>query len=330
MLRLKTYIEEKFKTLTAGELLKPGREGRAKTIVKKIESGSPFLLSDETKTVIIDRSKFDFSAFENAINMADNATLNKFEFIGIDGNLYRLKDFAKSPEFGGKGSGSGTRAEDAALADLKEKLQKILESKSVPFIYVTIGKKTEKVMSLESTKGTPKSDFHMLDPERNQVFWISHKKGKKANDFQQYGGMSEINTEFEVKKFAEDVRSTLEDPTTFPMKTAYYRPVTSKPVIMKTLFGKDYKPSKADSIQNIDVLFQGTMNFVPSGNKDGVPSYKMSSNHTVLHSEIPTGDYAPYYYVRPEQAKNQFRIKKARFFIVSKLTATKNRNAKPI
>lgn len=329
MLRFATYLEEKYKTLTAGELLKPGREGRAVIVVKKIEDGSPFLLSNE-KTAIIDRTKFDSKAFEKAIEDADNGTLNKFEFIGTDGTSYKLKDFAKSPEFGGKGSGSGTRAEDAALSDLQGKLQKILETEAVPFIYVKIGKKTEKVASIESTPGTPKSDFHMMDESGNQVFWISHKKGSKANHFQQYGGMVEIQNEAEVKKFAADVQAVLEDPKKFPMKTAYYRPVTAPMVIMKTMYGKDFKRGKADSIQNIDVLFQGPMSFIHTGVQNGVPVYKVTSNHTVLHGETPKGDYEAYYYVRPEQAKNQFGIKGARFFIVSKLTATKNGNASVI
>jgi hypothetical protein len=329
MYTFKGYISEMYKSLSASELLKPGREGRGENLIRKIQDSDPFLLH-AGGTVVIKKNDQQLADIKKALDTADNKTLNNMVFIGADNKEYKLKDFAKSPEFGGKGKGSGTRAEDASLTDLKNKLQDILEKETVPFIYVQIGRKTEKVSAVESTPGTPKSDFHMMDEEGNEVFWISHKQGRTAKDFQQYGGMVEIQREKEVQDFVKAVQAQLEDPKKFPMKTAYYRPVKSSNVEMMTMFGKDFKRGKADSRQNIDVLFQGPMNFKRKGMKDGIPVYTMTSNHTVIHGEKATGDYAPYYYVRPEQAKNQFGIKGARFFIVSKLTATKNRNASEV
>ena len=335
MLRFRQFILEKsmYKTLTAGELLKPGREGRGLTIIRKIEDNEEFLLANGKDTVRLKKDAETVKKFKAALEAGDNLTMNKMEFMGQDGKTYKLNSFAKSPEFGGKGKGSGTRAEDEALTAFKKELFNTLQKENVPFIYLKIGKRTEKVSEIYSTPGTPKSDFHLTDPSGKEVFWISHKKGRKANDFQQYGGMVEIQNETEVKQFVKDLKATLQkehgDPNKFPMKTGYYRPVKSKSVMMKTLFGKDYRSGKAGSRQNIDVLYQGPMTLKKIKSGD-TPTYEIRSNHTMFHSQVPRGDYQAYYYVRPEQAKNQFGVKGGRFFIVSKMTTTKNRNAKQI
>lgn len=329
MLTFKGFISEMYVKLSGEQLLKPGREGRAENIVRKINDGDPFLTM-KGDTVIL-RKDNSLETYRTAVRDGNKKAMNAIEFTGVNGKKYQLADLAKSPEFGGKGKGSGTRAEDEALADLKKKLQAVFDKETVPFILVKIGKRTERVAAIESTPGVPKSDFHMLDPEGKEVFWISHKKGNKANDFQQYGGMPELkNTKSkDMFKFVDDVVKELNGAKRFPMKTAYARKVTDPKIIRMTMYGKGFK-SKPDGRQNIDVLYQGPMNLKRSGIKDGIPIYTISSNHTQYHNELPKGDYECYYYVRPEQAKNQFGIPGARFFIVAKGTAIKNRNTKVI
>lgn len=334
MLSFKRFLMERYVQLSADQLLKPGREGRATTLIQKIQDGDPFLLfKDNSKTVTLKKGE-ELDAYKKALDAGDKKTMNVIRFKASDGAEYTIKDLAKTPEFGGKGSGSGTRGEDAALSDLKKKFMAVLDKENVPFLYIKIGKKVEKVGGLESTPGVPKSDFHMVDPEGNEVFWISHKLGSKANDFQQYGGMPELKftNSKDMLKFVDDVKQEIKKLTggeALPPKTAFARKVTDKKIIMMTLFGKEYKNSP-DSRQNIDVLYQGPMNLKRLGERKGIPIYTITSNHTELHGTMPRGEYEPYYYVRPEQAKNQFGIRAARFFIVAKLTATKNRNTKVI
>lgn len=327
-------FEMAYKKLTAGELLKPGREGRGETIITKIQDGDPFLLMTG-KTVKFKKDEEVLKAVRKALEDRDNSVLNNMEFAGEDGKFYKLNQIAKSPEFGGKGAGSGTRAEDAALSAFKKELQGVFDKETVPYIYLQIGKRTEKVASIESTPGTPKSDFHMMDEAGNEVFWISHKKGSRANDFQQYGGMPELKNEKsrDMMAFVDAVNKELEllgSTGKFPMKTAFARPVKDKNIQLKTLYGKEFKAGSASSRQNIDVLYQGPMKLKKTGTKNDIPVYTIVSNHTELHGTVPRGDYEPWYYVRPEQAKKQFGIPGARFFIVAKATATKNRNTKII
>lgn len=316
-----------YKKLTPSELLKPGREGRGETLVTKLENGDDFVLFDGS-ILKFKKDKDVIGAIRLGLKNSSNELLQAVRLKSTTGKDYKISDLAKTPEFGGKGAGSGTRAEDAALTDIIAKLQKLLEKEQKPYIPVDINGKTVKCAGFESTFGTPKSDFHILDTEGNMVAWISHKKGTRAKDFQQYGGMVELAGNAELQKFVDDVKEQLKEQDSagvLPMKTAFARKVDDKSVKMKTLFGKDYKSSGPDSVQNIDVLYQGVLDFKKVGKK-----YVITSSHTVFHGEEPTGDYAPYYYVRPEQAKTQFGIRGGRFFIVSKQTALGNKNTKEI
>jgi hypothetical protein len=316
-----------YKKLTPSELLKPGREGRGETLVTKLENGDDFVLFDGS-ILKFKKDKDVIGAIRLGLKNSSNELLQAVRMKSTTGKEYKISDLAKTPEFGGKGAGSGTRAEDAALTDIIAKLQKLLEKEKKPYIPVDINGKTVKCAGFESTFGTPKSDFHILDTEGNMVAWISHKKGTRAKDFQQYGGMVELSGNKELEKFVDDVKAKLKEEGSagaLPMKTAFARKVKDKTVKMKTLFGKEYKSSGPDSVQNIDVLYQGVLDFKKVGKK-----FVITSSHTVFHGEEPTGDYEPYYYVRPEQAKTQFGIKGGRFFIVSRQTALGNKNTKEI
>lgn len=327
---LKDYLEKMYKKLTAGELLKPGRETRPLVLIDKVENKKPFLLMNGAE-VVIKHDQGLLIAFKTAIEGRNTKALNSLVFTGVDGREYTLSSFAKSTDFGGKGKGSGLKVEDAALNLFRSQLIKVLQDKEVPYLWIEIGDRVEKVSDITSTPGSPKADFHMVNPSGDEVFWLSHKKGRKANDFQQYGGMTEVKDETEIIKFVKDVQARLDDPNKFPMKTAFHRSVTSKSLINKTLFGKDFAPGKATSRQNIDVLYQGNMELKATNRLiKNVPVYTITSNHTIFRGDSIIGDYVPHLYVRPEQAQNQFKIKGARFFIVSKLTAIKNVNAKEI
>lgn len=317
-----------YKKLTPSELLKPGREGRGDTLIRKLVNEDEFVLFNGN-TIKFKKDADVIAEITLGLKNKNNAALNAIKLKAkTGGKTYKISDLAKTPEFGGKGAGSGTRAEDEALTDIIAKLQAILVKEKKPYINVNINGKVVQCAGFESTFGTPKSDFHILDTKGNMVAWISHKKGTRAKDFQQYGGMVELSGADELEKFVEDVKDILKNlgsENALPMKTAFARKVKDKTVKMKTLFGKEYDKRGPDSVQNIDVLYQGVLGFKKVGKY-----YEITSSHTVFHGEEPTGDYEPYYYVRPEQAKTQFGVKGGRFFIVSKLTALSNKNTKEI
>jgi hypothetical protein len=206
------------------------------------------------------------------------------------------KDFLKSPEFGGKGAGSGTAAEDRHLTIFKKELQTILEKEKSSFIELKIGKRTVKCSDIISTpKGLsrrdPKADFIILDYEGNHVGFISHKDGTLPTHFQQYGGLSDTAFNVpEVKKFMQELTRLY--PSGLVSGVSVMRKVTSVDVIMKSIYGIDFggKPG----IQNVDEFHQGTMKLTKTGKQ-----YTITSSHKGINGDkIDTRGYEPIFYAR--------------------------------
>ena len=82
-----------------------------------------------------------------------------------------------------------------------------------------------------STPGTPKSDFHLVDINGNEIVWISHKDGKTAKDFQQWGGISQakepsVYSNEEVQTFVKDLKTAY--PNGLPRETTLFRKIKNK------------------------------------------------------------------------------------------------------
>jgi len=208
------------------------------------------------------------------------------------------KEFFKTPEFGGKGAGSGTAAEDKYLKLFKAELTATLKKEKAPYIKIRIAKnrliKVSEVISTPKglSKRDPKADFILLDPEGKYVGFISHKAGSKATDFQQYGGLSdtEFSSNLEVKKFVSDLAKIY--PKGLVSGMSVKRNIKNKDVIFKSIYGVDY--GKKPGIQNVDEFHQGEMKLIKSG-----ATYSIKSVHKGVNGEIINiVGYKPIYYAR--------------------------------
>jgi hypothetical protein len=301
----------KYKALTANDFLKPGRGNRAIKFVKMIEDGEPFLLMTGKEVVLTDRPAANL--FAAAIKERDNRTVNKMEFTGKDRRKYKIKEFAKTGDFGGMGKGSGTAREDEALTSIRDQILKACAAEEERQIPIKIGNRIGYVCDAKTTFGTPKSDFELVDEHGKTSFWISHKAGTRAKDFQQYGGLKELdplgNRYRELQAFIKAVHDRVIGGK-LSEGEKYFRLLKDRTMILYSLFGKDYRSGPATGVNNIDVLFQGDLNLVKQGRH-----YIIKSSHTTLRGEIPIGDYAPVLFVRRDQRRTQYGIGESRFMI---------------
>ena len=273
--------------LSASELMKPGREYRAGLIVRKMTDGEPFELSNGDRVKFVMNKKIVTMLSKDVKTAAD---LNNLRFLGQNGNEYKLSDIKKNADFGGKGDRSSVAKEDAALESLNNQLnqaKKELKSSTVPII---IRNKVYRVASAESTPGTPKSDFHLLDIDGNEIVWISHKDGSGPRDFQQWGGISErseptIFRHAETQKFVNDLKKKF--PNGLPPATTLYRNIKDNKLKMFSVYGNAYGGSM--NRQNVTILLQGPIKLVKSGN-----SYKLDANHVHFNGDsVDDGGFEP-------------------------------------
>ena len=185
------------------------------------------------------------------------------------------------------GKSAGLDVEAKAINDLQSAITAAQVASGGP-ITVRVGKRTIKdVVGVEKTNGTPKSDFHLVNSSGKAVCFISHKKGSKPNDFQQWGGMTEkeIASHKEVIAFAAEAKAKFGDK--MPPGTSVYKKITDKKLKGMSVFGVNY--GGQPGINNVDVLLQGD-----PGVKEVSPSqFVLTANHVHYNGDIPDGGFEP-------------------------------------
>jgi hypothetical protein len=269
--------------LSGQELLKPGREYRSSVVVRKLAEGSDFEMTGNKKVKLVPDPKV-IKVLNKSTKTATE--LNALVFTDASGKSYKLSDMVKTSEFGGKGERGSVAKEDAALSDLNKQIEKAKAEIGYATIPIKIGRKTYQIDRAESTPGTPKSDFHLLDASGKEVVWISHKDGRSARDFQQWGGISQksepgIYAHKETQKFISDLKKKY--PNGLPPATSLYRKINDDKVKMFSVYGNQYGSSMGR--QNVTILLQGPITLSKSGS-----FYKLGANQVHVNGESVDSD----------------------------------------
>lgn len=290
MIRFKTYIVEdmqQYIQLKHVDLTKRGGD-RLNVFLDKIKDGEEFLTKHGA--VILDKSTlkgqeevFKQKGFSGTFSAKLGARNIKVKY---------PNDFYKTPEFGGKGAGSGTAAEDRYLTQFRKEIEKTMERDQSGIIKIKIGTRIVNVSGIASTPGTPKSDFHLIDDKGNEVAWLSHKAGSRPKDFQQYGGLS--HRTFSRNKDVGDFMGDLGDkyPEGLTSGKSAARLVKDKKVTQQSVWGVDYggRPGR----NNVDEFHQGPMHL----KKIRKDLYRITSNHYAKNGEVPKDGYTAIYFAR--------------------------------
>jgi len=273
--------------LSASELLKAGREYRSEVIIRKIKKKEPFEM-DNGRKIILKASTSSLSLLAKMTKTSQE--INSIIFLGDDGKEYKVTNIKKNADFGGKGDRSGVAKEDATLASLNKQILDAKKKEKIGTLPIRIGNKTYKATIAESTPGTPKSDFHLLDSDGNEIIWISHKDGRGPRDFQQWGGISErseptIFRHPETQKFIRDLKAMY--PRGLPPATTLYRKIKDKKLKMLSVYGNMFGGALGQ--QNVSILLQGPIKLEKVGT-----SYRMIANHVHLNGEsVDSGGFEP-------------------------------------
>lgn len=305
MLRLKRFIIREnlqFTILQHSDLtkyVKKGNSERLDTFLDKIKSKKEFLTT-KGEVVIKDKAPDREEFLKPGFKIKFNTTAGKIEYPG---------EFLKTPEFGGKGIGFGTQAEDRYLALFRKELEKVMDEEEDGALNMIVGGRKVVVSGVGQPKGTPKADFFLLDDMGEQVAWLSHKAGSKSNDFQQYGGLTVRGTKgvFEKNKQVKAFIAKLKELFPEGMKSgdSVKRDITlngdGKDLVRKSIYGIDY-PNKP-GLNNIDEFHQGEMTLSKKGKH-----WVIKSKHQAENGYIPRDDYKAIFYARYSSDMNHFGI----------------------
>lgn len=295
MLRFKQYLREKYVDLKHSDLTKRGG-ARTQVFIQKVKDSEPFMT--KKGAVVLDKKQLpDIEKGMQTRGYSDDLT-GKTTKDKKSTRVKYSKEFLKTPEFGGKGAGAGTAAEDAHLKMFIKELDKVFVKENQPIIKLKINGRTVECAGIISTpqrgRRAPKSDFSIIDSQQNEVAFISHKAGKKPSDFQQYGGLSDkaFADNKEVIKFIKDLKK--EFPEGLKSGQSAFRFVKDKKIINMSVYGLDV--GKAPGIDNVDEFHQGPMLL---RKLPGDATYEITSTHKGTSGSNVEGDgYAAIYYAR--------------------------------
>lgn len=299
---------------------KYSKKEMATIISSKDENLEPGSSSKDVRLQPLD--SFNRDSFEKILKDADLEIVRIAE-PGDEGSTssqfdtYIVKDTEGNeyPIVLGKGKGTTLKAENRVIENIKRQVEAILLDNEQDFFYIDINGTKIKVDDIETTKGTPKSDFSFTYKGKPVIF-LSHKDGKKPTDFQQYGGLTcksgkSICKHEEVEKFVSDMKEKFPDGV--KSRQTYYRKINSKELKLMSIYGADYGEQFGED--NVHAILQGKVVIENIGDD----TYKIKAHHVMYNGELPEEDsgYDPMFYLRFSSSRGgNFGLKDGRFMIV--------------
>jgi len=205
-------------------------------------------------------------------------------------------------------------AEELAIRQLNVYIMEAMVENGGSIAINCNGKIYHNIVKCESTKGTPKSDFHLVNNKGESVIWISHKKGKSSKDFQQWGGITEkeIATKFKhifdkiTKIIKADISAQKKDVDIMPNGESYFFSNIHKDLKMMSVYGVKYGAGYCE--QNVQVLLQGNISLKKSGNH-----YELHADgHVHYNGDEMRGEFEPGIAVIYKGDRSQLDLRGAR------------------
>lgn len=269
--------------------------------------------------VVLDPS--DKAQFKEAQKILNNAnSSDKFHIVSGTqlAKFASLTELIKTPEFGGRGIGGGVVAESRALKALTTDLESSIQENKGPIGISIKNDLIPDVVGLQKTPGTPKSDFHFIDSSGKPVIWISHKDGRSAKDFQQWGGISErkepnINRHRETQKFIDDLKNAYPNGVgaESSQPKSLYRKIIDDKLKMMSIYGNEYFTARYGP-QNVTILLQGP----PGLKKLSLGRYRLVANHVHVNGEsMDRTEFEPVFMAIHKGDRNDAGLKATRVVI---------------
>lgn len=264
------------------------RKDRVPKFLEKIIMQTPFTINTSAgeEEVVFDPDQYE----EIARHLEQKSTKFKLRTMEDPPRLIPYNAIKKTTEFGGEGSFSRETQEQAQIADLSEKLEKLKAGQ--PFIKLIFGKGATvkdavNAARFEKTPGRVKSDMTVVDENNMPVAYVS----LKADNFKKWGGFQHLIGSYPIIKAWVDKIKEITGGVLGP-KQSFGLHLTDDTIKNKIVFGKDF--GKDFGVSNVNCVLIGNLSIVPAGK--GV--FKLTGDTVYANGDTPTGVYEPYLAVR--------------------------------
>jgi hypothetical protein len=214
------------------------------------------------------KSGKDLNAEMEALKNGEDAT-NKFEkaicFVAFLMG-YKPEAIFWSPK-------DSLKKETIALQNIQSQFDKLKgPNESVRLVvkgemYNSSGLREVEMEGADKVSGVPKADF-ILEIKGDPSIYISHKDGKSAKDFQQYGGISQCADHPFVRDFLNAIMEKFgSNAKNWPENEfAVVIPPEHIDLGIRAIFGNLATTSNKEwSADNVQVVMQGAIEFIPAG-----------------------------------------------------------------
>lgn len=264
--------------------------------MERLASGT-FITTSNTEV----RLSYNGEGLEEKLRNESSRAVGQLRFIDEHGTEYKLADLLKDSGFGGVGS--RLKHEEAAIALLQQRIDIEKHNHSSDIIPIHAAGICYFVAGVESTTGTPKSDFHFVDGEGREVLWASHKAGKSPRCFQQWAGCSakvepNIYNHWETREFADHIRRV-----EFSGGTTVARPIADRHLQSLAVYGNGFGGEFGRN--NVQLVIQGSPSL--AANTANVHYDIVSHSVHANGGELPE-EYAPTFMAMYRGDRNDFGI----------------------
>lgn len=180
--------------------------------------------------------------------------------------------------------------EDRHQANIRSQIEELKKKHGRNSIPIKIGDKVHHISSVENIKGTPKADFSFNDETGQSVYYVSHKDGKSAKDFQQLGGVShsKIKNHPKIQEFVSRLKDLFpggvsKGSGTVGSSTLDQDNPEHRQLVHQSIFGHDH--GGLYGLNNVNSLIQGNMILRGINHPEHGEIYELTSDGHMIHNE---------------------------------------------
>ena len=193
------------------------------------------------------------------------------------------------------------RIEIDKIATINKKIEEL--GHKLPVTLYIRTKKFQNVVGIVGGVGDTKADFVIVDKFGNEIGFLSYKDGRGADDFSQYGGLSQragvsIESHEEVVKFKEQVIDLAPKDSEGKVierwnGTPLYKKIRDSNLKNKAVFGENYRLKSG--YDSVDFIVQGQPILTSSKIGNNIIVILKFTTKTILKGEISklSGAYEP-------------------------------------